>query len=188
MVMQVREIIVRYCKFVGIIALLVLSSPKLWADDQAFVSLDPIPFFESGYHVHTGIDLSVMRYSVMTSESDRPLYTSKPAAGATATSKAVGLDIDYVGKKSEGFYGGPSFVRVRWVFNHPAAARKVRRDGDLIGLKLGYRYYFKPWFFVDGRISNYFNSGSKRDVKIAGTDNKISERYVFPFVEFGVSF
>ena len=158
------------------------------ADQQAFISTDPIPFFEDGYHLHAGVDLHPVRFSVMTSKSNRPLFTHKPETGVTATSKAVGMDVDFIGKSSTGVYVGASFVRVRWLFKHDAAQSSIRQDGDLVGAKGGYRYYFRPWFFIDGRLSYYVNASSNQDVPLSGTQNKISERYVYPFLEIGLAF
>ena len=163
-------------------------APVFGADHQAFLSTDPIPFFEHGYHLHMGLDLVPIRFSVMTSKSDRPIYTAKPATGVAATSKAVGVDVDFIGKKSQGVYAGFSFVRVRWLFKHQTTLSTIHQDGDLIGTKGGYRYYFRPWFFIDGRLSYYVNASSNQDVALSGTQNKISERYIFPFVEIGVDY
>ncbi|MBI2520621.1 MAG: hypothetical protein HYV97_09390 [Bdellovibrio sp.] len=175
-------------KIFFLLSLLICFFPLLGADQQAFLSIDPIPYFESGYHAHIGVDLHPIRFSIMTSKSDRPLYTEKPATGVKATSKAVGIDMDVVGKTSEGLYGGASFMRVRWLFKHQATQSSIRQDGDLFGGKIGYRHYFRPRFFMDGRVSYYVNSSSNQDVPLAGTRNEISERYIYPFLEFGLAY
>lgn len=156
--------------------------------DQAFLSTDPLPYFEEGYHLRGGIDLGVMRYSAMTVKSDRPLFTSSPQDNVNAVAKAVGADIDYIGKDSKGVYFGASFVRVRWIFQHEITGTRITRDGDLLGPRLGYRHYFKPWLFIDGRVNSLFNFESNRDVILSGTANKISKQYIYPFIEIGAAF
>ena len=158
-----------------------------YARANYYLEADPIAFLLQGYSLHGGIEYSMFRLQlgVFAAKLPADLRDNKHF---TVEQNGLGLKYDYFGNEPTGGFLGLEYGYTKLTYKHSASGDKERRQANLAGIRVGYKYIIKQQFYVTPWLAIKRNISGARTVKLSGDEYHESEWILFPTIHVGVQF
>ncbi|MEC9282998.1 MAG: hypothetical protein VX642_09810 [Bdellovibrionota bacterium] len=157
---------------------------------QVFIETDPAAFVLKGHSLHIGYQLDSIRFQVGSFAAQYPDFILKNNNFEVFQS-GYGFKIDIWGAEKEGLFMGIDYSKTTASYKLKTNSLEVKKDIDLIGPRIGYRFFWGKSIYVSSWLSIYKNlkADSESDtITIDGESYEQEEYTVFPAVHIGFQF
>lgn len=157
---------------------------------QIFVESDPVAFALNGHSIHLGYQFKNIRVQLGSFSANYPDMILKNK-NFEVVKGGYGFKIDLWGASREGLFVGIDYNKTKAKYQLQTKSTETERKLELLGPRLGYRYFWGQSFYLSSWVGIYKNlnhSSEDANITIDGEVYEQEEFTVFPAIHIGYQF